>query len=176
MSRAMPAQKPGKSKQDYGTPWELIRAVEARWGKLALDLAAHDNGDNAKAPAWIGESDDYLKQDWTVGKGLFRTGLPLSLLCWCNPPFENLGPWAAKWAADAKKGARIIALVPASIGAEWFAEHVYRKALVVALRPRLTFEGCSDPYPKDCMLLCYGCSSEVNGWSPAEGFQVWRWK
>lgn len=175
----MPAQKPGKSRQDYGTPWELIRAVEARWGKLALDLAAHDNGDNAKAPAWFGESDDYLKQDFTPG-----LGLPDDALCWCNPPFENIAPWAAKWGADAKLGARIIALVPASIGAEWFAAHAFAKARVVALRPRLAFEGgghqkgCADEtcmgcqtYPKDCMLLLYG-KVDNNG----SLLETWRWK
>lgn len=41
-----PIQKPGRSKQDYGTPWEFIRAVERRWGKLHVDLAAHS--ENAK--------------------------------------------------------------------------------------------------------------------------------
>ena len=162
----MPAQKPHKSKQDYGTPWELIRAVEARWGKLFLDLAALDDGSNAKAPAWFGESDDYLTQKLTPG-----LGLPDDALCWCNPPFANIAPWARKWAADAALGARIIALVPASIGSEWFAAHVYRKALVVALRPRLTFEGCSDPYPKDCMLLVYGQRGGNGGL-----FEAWRWK
>lgn len=162
---SMPQQKPGKSKQDYGTPWELIRAVEGRWGKIGLDLAAHDDGRNAKAPLWFGPSDDFLKQDFTSG-----LGLPDDLLCWCNPPFEDVGKWAAKWRADAEKGARIIALVPASIGSEWFAEHVFDRAAVIALRPRITFEGCKDPYPKDCMLLVYGL--ETSG----SYFQTWRWK
>lgn len=179
MIRTMPAQKPGKSKQDYGTPWELIRAVEKRWGKLALDLAAHDSGDNAKAPAWFGESDDYLKQKFTPG-----LGLPDDALCWCNPPFENIGPWAAKWLRDSIKGARIIALVPASIGAEWFADHCESSARVVALRPRLAFEGgghqagCVDEtcmgcqtYPKDCMLLLWGPGFEQDA-----RFFTWRWK
>lgn len=167
----MPQQKPGKSKQDYGTPWELIKAVEARWGKIGLDLAAHDDGSNAKAPLWFGPSDDFLKQDFTVG-----LGLPDDLLCWCNPPFEDIGKWAAKWRTDAEKGARIIALVPASIGSEWFAEHVCcgqgrpTAAQVIALRPRITFEGCKDPYPKDCMLLVYG-------FGPFSiDLEVWRWK
>ena len=44
IARTMPAQVPGKSKQDYGTPIELIRAVEAKFGRLAFDLAAHAYG------------------------------------------------------------------------------------------------------------------------------------
>lgn len=171
----MPAQKPGKSKQDYGTPWELIRAVEARWGKLTLDLAAHDDGSNAKADLWFGPSDDYLSQEWTPGTATDEW------LCWCNPPFDDIAKWAHKWKADAALGARIIALVPASIGAEWFARYVEDSANVVGLRPRLAFEGgghqksCTDSeclgcqtYPKDCMLLLYNVA--------APAFSTWRWK
>lgn len=163
----MPVQKPGKSKQDYGTPWELIRAVEARWGKLTIDLAA--SPENAKAPYYYTVEDDYLTAP---------LGEMLSLrkqLCWCNPPFSDIGSWAAKWKADAALGARIIALVPASIGSGWFADHVYGVARVVALRPRITFEGCKDPYPKDCMLLIYGNEhTEDDRARPA--FETWRWK
>lgn len=177
-TRTMPVQKPGRSKQDYGTPRELIRAIEARWGNLVLDLAAHDNGDNAKAPEWLGPSDDYLSLDIAevVGEGL----------CWCNPPFENIAVWARKWRADAAKGTRIIALTPASVGAEWFADHIEGVARVIALRPRITFEGgghqksCCDPnclgcqtYPKDCMLTLWGRVDARTSYLP--GFETWRW-
>ena len=36
----MPAQKPGRSKQNYGTPDAFIKAVEDRYGPLMFDLAA----------------------------------------------------------------------------------------------------------------------------------------
>ncbi len=168
----MPAQRPGKSKQDYGTPIELIRAVEKRWGALTLDLAASEH--NAKAPYYFTAEDDFLKQDFTSG-----AGLPDGALCWLNPPFENLGPWMAKCAVDAAKGAQIIMLVPASVGSEWFATHVWPCPFskVIALRPRLTFEGCKDPYPKDCMLILWG--SRVGLADPEMGepkFDIWRWK
>ena len=159
--RTMPVQKPGRSKQDYGTPRELIQAVELRFGQLDWDLAA--SKENAKAPYFLTEKSNYLTHP-------FRTWIEDGTLCWCNPPFANIGVWAEKWASDATAGARIIALVPASIGAEWFAEHVFDHATIIGLRPRITFEGCKDPYPKDCMLLCYGM--EV----PGGYFQTWRWK
>lgn len=154
----MPKQKPHRSKQDYGTPPELIAAVEARWGDLVIDLAASPK--NAKAPYYFTAADDFLTQDeyWS----------PQGWLCWLNPPFANLGPWMAKCAADSQRGAHIVMLVPASIGAEWFAKHVYGKARVVALRPRLTFEGCDQPYPKDCMLILWGIDEP--------GFEIWKWK
>jgi hypothetical protein len=59
--KRVPKQKPGKSKQDYGTPWELIRAIEARWGKLTIDLAAR--ADNAKAPLFITPEENSLIQN-----------------------------------------------------------------------------------------------------------------
>ncbi len=159
----MPRQKPGRSRQDYGTPLALIEAVEARWGKLEIDLAA--SAENAKAPSYFDEGDDYLSVPFVPGRGLAD-----SALCWCNPPFANLGPWAKKWSEDACLGARIIALVPASIGSEWFAAHCEDVAKVVALRPRLVFEGCKDPYPKDCMLLLFG-----RGFEDTPAFSTWRW-
>ena len=168
-AHAMPVQKPGRSKQDYGTPWELIHAVEKRWGRLSIDLAASET--NAKAPLFISAEDDYLKQP--VGPEL-KCGLS-----WCNPPFENLAPWADKWRLDSQAGARIIALTPASVGANWFANSICRTiagtgiadirfARVITLSPRITFEGCTDPYPKDCMLTLWGIDEP--------GFEFWRWK
>jgi phage N-6-adenine-methyltransferase len=163
-----PVQKPGKSEQVVGTPWELIRAVEKRWGKLKLDLAASDDGSNAKAPAWFGPTDDYLSQEFVSGKGL-----PDDALCWCNPPFANIRPWAKKWREDSQKGARIIALVPLTT-CGWFADEVEGHARVIGLVERVTFEGHTKPYPKDCMLLLYGKVDERTSYLP--GFETWRWK
>lgn len=156
-----PKQKPGKSKQDYGTPWAFIRAVEKRWGPLAIDLAAR--ADNAKAPRFITPEADSLssRNPWSPW---------CREIAWLNPEFADIAPWAAKCAANAEVyragGGRIIMLTPASIGSEWFEAHVHRKAMVIGLRPRLTFEGTSDPYPKDLMLSIFG---------EAPGFDTWRW-
>ena len=66
-----------------------------------------------------------------------------------------------------RAGSRIFLLTPASIGANWFAEHVYGKAHVLALQGRLTFVGHKQPYPKDCILSVYGVKP---------GFSVWDWR
>lgn len=156
-----PKQKPGKSKQDYGTPWAFIRAVEAVFGRLQLDLAAVES--NAKAPTWISPDIDALSPSVPWGKPHERL--------WLNPPFGNIQLWAARAASYApllrKEGGVLLMLTPASIGTEWFADHVHRKALVFGIRPRLTFEGTTDPYPKDLMLSVYGREP---------GFDVWRWQ
>lgn len=152
-----PQQKPGRSRQDYGTPKPFIEAVVRRFGALAFDLAA--GPDNAQAAAHYTETDDALAQNWTK----------LSGNLWLNPPFGQLEPWARKAKESTPRGdyrRRILVLSPASVGTEWFAEHVHGHALVLALRPRLTFEGCPDPYPKDLMLSVFGVSP---------GFDTWRW-
>jgi hypothetical protein len=47
-----------RSKQDYGTPWPLIRAIEQRWGNLTIDLAA--TRENAKCGVFITPEEDSL--------------------------------------------------------------------------------------------------------------------
>lgn len=159
------ALRRGRSKQDYGTPWEFIRAVEGRWGPILLDLAAHAG--NAKAPLWIGEEEDSLSVSWSE---LCPTGN-----LWLNPPFANIAPWAAKCHEEAaKRSGLIFLLTPASIGSEWFHAHVYQIARVLGLRPRIPFEGPPinpktgkpDGYPKDLMLSIYG---------EPPGLDTWRW-
>jgi len=160
----MPLQKPGKSKQDYGTPRDLIAAVEWRWGKLHVDLAAR--ADNTKCELFISPERDSLSVPWCdFSKEPLWGGHPL---CWLNPPFEDLGAWAKKCKEESAKGARIVMLTPASIGAEWFADYCEHHAKVVALRPRITFEGCKDSYPKDCMLTLWGMGPP--------SFETWRYK
>lgn len=177
-----PIQKPGQSKQDYGSPWPLVRAIERRWGPLTIDLAATRH--NAKAPKWITPEEDSLKQDWTelIGGGIG----------FLNPPFTDIEPWAEKCQLHGAAGARIITLTPASIGAEWFASHVEHDAAVVGLRPRVCFEGCHNlhtsgakkgqrkcedsclgcaSYPKDLMLTLFG-PLRID----AMPLSTWRWR
>jgi phage N-6-adenine-methyltransferase len=183
----MPVQKPGFSKQDYGTPWPLIRAIERRWGKLTIDLAAR--ADNAKAPSFITPEEDSLKQDWAERIGDGRAFL--------NMEFADIAPWVSKcaeWLTRSKPSLRgsIRVLTPASIGAEWFADHCEGKAKVVGLRPRICFEGCHQLFPKNhpragerkCLAPCLGCATYPQDcmltlWGSRFDsepiFQTWRW-
>ena len=158
---AEPAQKPGRSKQDYGTPLALIRAVETRWGLISVDLAAH--AENAKAARFITEAESSRALAWHKFGGLL----------WLNPPFADIEPWAEKCKAESARGASIIMLTPASVGSNWFAKHCDGDCRVVFLRPRLTFEGCKDPYPKDCMLTLWHPPISGHGFG---GYQLWDWR
>lgn len=158
----MPKQKPGKSEQTVGTPPEFLAAVRGRFGMIGWDLAATADNSVAGCFAYFGpgslDGEDSLAQDW-----------PKAKLCWLNPPFGNIAPFAAKACLESKRGVRTAMLVPASVGSNWFASYVFGKAAVLAIRPRLTFVGQKDPYPKDLILCLYG------PWSPP-GFALWNWK
>jgi phage N-6-adenine-methyltransferase len=151
------AFKRGLSRQDHPTPADFMLAVKARFGAPTFDLAADEK--NTKAPEFYTIHDDSLAQNWSLlGPG------PL----WLNPPFDNIRPWAAKCEQEAKRGAWILFLTPASVGSNWFSEFVWDHSLVLFLNGRITFEGQTAPYPKDCILSCYGRG--------LYGAEVWPWQ
>jgi phage N-6-adenine-methyltransferase len=147
------AHNRGNSRQDYETPLSLIRAVESRFGSLSVDLAARP--DNAKAPQFITPEQDSLKTEW-----------PTDRLCWLNPPFSNIAPWAKKCRETADKGGRIAFLVPASVGANWYRDFIHKKDLILFLNGRVDFIA-GEGYPKDCLIAMFGYPQD---------FDVWTWK
>lgn len=153
-----PRQKPGRSKQDYGTPPEFLAAVKARLGiaEFAIDLAANEA--NACASVFYTEDMNALVQAWNCWAGW----------CWLNPPFAQINPWVKKAYRESRKGARIAMLVPAGVGANWWKQWVHAKACVLLLNGRITFVGETMPYPKDCALLLYG--PEV-----VAQYEIWTW-
>lgn len=148
----------GLSQQDYATPRDFIAAIRHRLGieDFSWDLAA--SGDNAVCGLYIDELRDGLTVDWAgLGNGWL----------WLNPPFSDISPWAAKCSLEARRGARIAFLVPASVGSVWYARYLDGKAMILFIRPRLSFDG-KNPYPKDCLLALYG-------WLRL-GYECWDWK
>ena len=148
------------SVQEVGTPRVFLDAVESRFGTLEFDLAA--NRENTVCgPMFYGPGSG-LQEDslraWWGNK---------PLVMWLNPPYSNIAQWAEKCARDRHPEGRIAFLVPASVGSNWFADHVDGKALVLFLRPRLTFVGHTAPYPKDLILALYG---------EKPGYECWRWR
>lgn len=169
--RRMPAQKPGRSKQDYATPRDFLDAVRAKFGvrAWAWDLAATRDNCVTESANYFGPDQlpsvwrDALVADWAKLKGDL----------WLNPPYADIAPWAAKCAGDGAwrirlklSSTRIFFLVPAAVGSNWWANHVDGKARVVFPRPRLSFDGKA-PYPKDVSLIVYG---------EKPGYETWRWR
>lgn len=155
------------SKQDYGTPPELIRAIEHKFGKIEVDLAA--SAGNTVAPVFVTPEMDSLKLDWYQ----FR-----SKLCFLNPPFADIEPWAIKCAGASEL--KILFLTPASVDSNWWESWVHHRAYVKFLKPRLKFVGANNPYPKACSISCYGfhCDFRVAnaGNSQTHWYEPWVWK
>lgn len=166
-----PAQKPGRSKQDYSTPPEFLEAVQRRFGAIDLDLACR--ADNMVAPFGLTEDVDALSKDWTdlhpswvTARGDVDARNKLDV-AFCNPPFAQLAPWAAKCESVALLPRRTLLLVPASMGSKWWARHVLGKGMVFGI-PRLQFVGTDSLYPKDLALILYT--------SGVHGFGYWDWR
>jgi phage N-6-adenine-methyltransferase len=145
------------SKQDYITPPELIRAVERRFGPLAWDLAA--NAETHRCERFFSPEQDGLAQDWRLcGDGWL----------WLNPPFKRVVRWEQKCAAEMRRGARILNLTLASVGAAWFRDHVAPNAHVIELYPRVPFVGMGQGFNKDLILNVF-----AHGLT---GRSAWNWK
>lgn len=151
----------GKSEQVVGTPRDFIMAVQHRFGRIQWDLAA--NEENAVVEGifkgnFYSEACDSLKTPWPEDKSTH----------WLNPPFANIEPWAKKCSVTSERCGWTLLLVPASIGTNWWINHVEGKAMVYGLSPRIKFVGAKDPYPKDLALCAYGYG--------VQGHTSWRWK
>lgn len=164
---AMPKQKPGRSKQDYSTPPMFVKAVCELLDidKFAVDLAASEHNAIRRSRRYFDEQTDSLAQQWRTQPGEWN---------WLNPPFADIEPWVRKaWESWKAHSARTAILIPASVGSNYWAEWINRRAYVLFLSPRLTFAGCSDPYPKDCALVLYGWTDYGQDHSY---YDCWRWK
>jgi hypothetical protein len=164
----------GASKQDYATPPEFIDAVKRKFAVkyFSWDLAA--TVDNNKAEL----KHDYFGPDHP--KTEFRNALTndwskLDGSLWLNPPFSRIEPWVKKSyesslirlnASDLPPTPRLFLLIPAAVGANWWARWVHKKCRVYFLNGRISFDGVNG-YPKDCAICLYG--------APV-GYRVWRWK
>lgn len=156
----MPEQKPGRSKQTYGTPPDLLKAIKIRLDidEFDMDLAASET--NAVASLFMTEEANALIQRWPSYGGWN----------WCNPPFANIEPWV-KTAYNQSRcnAAQTVMLLPSAVGSNWWKSWVEPYAYVVHLNGRLIFVGETSPYPKDCSLLFY------TSWG-FKGTEVWDWR
>jgi len=158
MQREGPTMRRGKSEQVVETPGRLISAVTAKWGSLAIDLAA--TKENTKCEEFVTPEEDTFTISWFHRlKG--RIG-------WLNPEFDHVEPWLLKCRAEAGLGARLIVLTRGDVGTNWFWNIVYTNAAVYALQPRLTFVGHTKPYPFPLIISTWNLPFK-------EKFSPWRW-
>ena len=153
-----PQQKPGRSRQDYHTPPAFLDAVRWRLGIDDFDIDLAASAENAICARFYTEQDDALVQPWICGDGWN----------WLNPPFAHIEPWVQRAWYQSRIGAKTAVLVPAGVGANWWARWVHHKAYVLLLNGRLSFNNIGF-YPKDCVLLLYEQTAK-----PC--YDVWAWR
>lgn len=158
-------QKPGRSRQDYQTPLELLDAIEERFGSITWDAAASSDNSVVEEPGrfFSAEGISAFDADWS------KYFTPHDLI-WCNPPFGTIqyewAPLIERWTSQLP-WLRVLFFTPAALGSEWYREHIHGKANVLVLNPRITFVGEPATYPKDTMLSVFGYG--------LHGFDVYRW-
>lgn len=146
-----PTVRRGRSETVVGTPQAFVNECERRYGDIYRDIAASLG--NAKNSFYWTQEDNALSKDWNDA---LAGGVG-----WLNPPYDNIGLWAKKADEEAQKGARVLMLVPASVGTNWYLDYVHFKHPVDFLNGRIHFEGHEDPYPKDLMLVLFGFRSQL---------------
>ena len=113
----------------WGTPTELFERLNEVYD-FNLDPCAA-NGDIAKCPRYFTPVEDGLKQNWTGRVFL-------------NPPYgRQIVRWMKKAAQEIEYGHAevIVALLPASVGTNWFHQYVYPYAQHMwFVHGRLSFE------------------------------------
>jgi len=168
-----PTIRRGKSSGDIWTPWEFIRAVEKKFGPLAVDFAA-SGPVSAKAPVWLTPKQDAFTYNWANLLACAGDGLGLG---WLNCEYGDIAPWAKKCAMEAERGWKGFLLVPGSIGANWYWNFVEPFADVWSVG-RMVFDNCfnkdgkpiTTPYPKDLILCHYH-----ERYARPQRMRRWRW-
>lgn len=165
-----PAHNRGESRQDFETPDEFLIAVLQRFKlqEFAFDFAASEQ--NTVATCYWDAQVNSLAQDAQHWADMVKQPYDPDGWGWLNSPFAKLAPWVQHSYEASQLGGKILQLVPAGVGSNWWRDWVHRKAYVIFLNGRLQFKGAPDVYPKDCALLVY----DKLGHAP--DYEVWTWR
>ena len=148
----------GNSETVVGTPRSFVTACELRYGPIVFDLAA--SAHNHKRGRFFSKEDNSLIQGWSEALA--------GHIGWLNPPYDKIAPWARKADFEARLGARVLMLVPASVGSNWYRDYIHDRYLVVFINGRIRFVGHKSGYPKDLMLIGFGMKPGFEIWMPGK--------
>lgn len=112
--------------RDWATPPELYEPLDAEFG-FTLDPCA--TPETAKCNRYYTEAEDGLSKSW-AGEIVFM-----------NPPYgREIRAWTEKAVREAREGATVVGLLPASTDLDWWHDHVLAEdAEVRYLRGRPRF-------------------------------------
>lgn len=109
----------------WETPPELFRPLDREFN-FTLDPCA--TAETAKCPAFFTEADDGLSQPWAPHR------------VFMNPPYgREIYAWTKKAAQEARLGALVVGLLPASTDLAWWHDDIVGQAEVRYIRGRVRF-------------------------------------
>lgn len=139
---------PVRERNEWETPDYLFDSLEQ---DFVWDLAASKY--NHKCDCYYTKEDDALSKDWHKINGW----------SWCNPPYgRSLPKWIKKASIESEKGAKIVMLVPASVGTNYWFKYVWNKNVSITFingRVKFLLDGKEQGSPAfDSALLIFSNS------------------
>lgn len=111
--------------REWATPPEVFNPLHAEFG-FTVDVCA--SAANKKLPLYFSEAQDGLSKPWAPN------------VCWMNPPYgREIYAWTRKARDEARLGATVVGLLPASCDLSWWHEDVVGHAEVRYIRGRVRF-------------------------------------
>jgi site-specific DNA-methyltransferase (adenine-specific) len=131
-----------RASEEWPTPRDFFDKLHDEF-HFTLDVCA--TPDNAKCGKYYTREDDGLGQSW------------MRMVCWCNPPFRNVGEWVRKAWLESEKGATVVCLVPSRTDTDWWHRYTAR-AEIRWIRGRLKFNAKENAPFACCLLVFHGGS------------------
>lgn len=162
MSAPGPLRAAANTRDDWETPDSLFRPLNGEF-RFTLDGAA--NASNHKLPRWYGHQDDGTFID-------AFTESPIRESIWINPTFGDMLPrwielFRARWTPPDFQNT-LVANLPASTGAAWFAE-------VCAIAHEVRLCQGRVPYIHAPHCACKACSQGTKGSNTGDtAIAIWR--
>lgn len=145
-----------KSKSvEWGTPDEIYLPLHAQFN-FVLDVCASPG--MQKCDQFLTPAQNGLLTPWSlVGAN------------WMNPPYGRaIGAWMRKAAAEAKRGATTVCLVPSRTDTRWFRESLETADEVLFVTRRIKFVGAKHAAPFPSCIIIFRPVLQAHG--PRMGF------
>ena len=109
----------------WETPPSLFNVLDMEFN-FTLDPCCTKQ--TAKCKKFFTKEEDGLIQDWSRD------------IVFVNPPYgREIGKWVEKSYNEAKKGAKVVMLIPSRTDTKWFHDFIYNKAEIRFLKGRIKF-------------------------------------
>lgn len=129
------------SKSDiWATPQDFFNNLNAEFN-FTLDPCALPT--NAKCSKFYTPEQDGLKQDWS------------NETVFCNPPYSDIKNWVEKAYNEAKRGAKVVMLIPARTDTRYFHDFIYGQHEIRFVRGRLKFGDQKNSAPFPSMVVVF---------------------